>query len=281
MRLTVAILLIIVPLVNFAQGGYLGAKNSFEIEFCNVPSIKTSFELNHKKNYTKTTNRFAYTSFAINYSRVIDKNVEVTFRYRYARASAPFFGSVFLKTDSIYIENEPLQASHTKLNFLEDPKTNLHFYSFDFKYFRYGSIAPLGKYIGLELEFGFGKFLTTDDIYVGKGDVAKFDNFLIKKKEVIELETVHVPNDINGKITGVYMLVGRTYPINDFLLFSVGMKFPFLSTVVTQNSYDLGQGAQKASGYSFRINSTFDHIISGSLGKYTRTSLNVGLKLMF
>lgn len=266
---------------GYSQGGYLGAKNGFEFEIYGTPSFKKTYRLNESATTTTTRNRFAYVSYAVSYSRVFDKNFEFNFKYRYAKARVPFYGSTYLEPDTIYTSADPEAVSYKVLNFLEDPGASLHFFTGGIKYYRLGSISPLGKYIGFEFEYGFGTFRSTDDIYVGKGDVAKADNLFFEKRDILEMDTIHVPLDLKGSVNSFNFLIGRSYPLNDYMLLTVGMKFPIFSLITVGNYYDLGQGAQKVEPFNYSNIHSFNQIMRLGLGKFTRMTLNVGIKFMF
>jgi hypothetical protein len=267
--------------IGYSQGGYLGAKNGFEIELYGTPSFKKTYRLNGSGSTTTTRNRFAYISYAVAYTRVFDKNFEFNIKYRYAKARIPFYGSTYLVADTIYTSGDPQEISYKILNFLEDAGASLHFFTGGIKYYRLGSFAPVGKYIGLEFEYGFGSFSSTEDIYVGKGDIAKRDNIFFEKRDLLEIDTVHIPSDLKGTVNSFNFLIGRSYPVSDFLLFTVGMKFPIFSLISVDMYNDLGQGAQKSKPFNYSTMSSFSQIMRQGLGKFTRMTLNVGIKFTF
>lgn len=266
---------------GFSQNGYLGNKNSLYFEFYGRPTFEKTHRLNNAKTYSKTMNRFAFSSYAIGLSHVKDEILEFNLKYRFVNGYAPIKNSIFVKDDAIYETVGSGEVSRTLLNFLEDPKINLHFYSVNFKHYRKGNIAPLGKYVGLEYEFGHGKLKVTDEIYIGKGYTAKPNNALLVKRELIEKEVVQIRKQENGRIGGLYLLVGRTYPINDFLLFSCGAKLPMIRVVNINGYRETGFRAQKVGSYSYSNNSSFESVLSQIMGSHTRISFNLGIKLMF
>jgi hypothetical protein len=281
MKQVFVLLTILLATGCLGQNGYFGAKNGLELQLFVRPTSDKIHKLNSDQTKTKTINRSVYTSYSLGVSRCYNKNLEFNFNYRFIRNRTSFDKSVYAITDSIFVDNGEDLISETRLNFLEDPVVISHFFGINFKYYWKGSIAPLGKYIGFEAEWGVGSYKASNDIFVGKGYPANPNNIFMVKQELIEKNSINIPKDLKGRMFGIYFLVGRSYPINDFLLFTCGMRFPIIRDISVNNVSMLGFDAQNTDGAKYYENSSFRSILYHSFGKQTRISFNLGIKYTF
>lgn len=283
MKLKILIIFLFCAILNICQGqyGYLGNKNEFGVNICSVPTLKKTNKLSDDGLTSKIQTRWSYTSYGLSLSRVIRKKLKIGVKYRYAQATVQNYPSLYYRLDTIYTgPNSDIKVSETRLNFLKDPLINLHFFSIHAKIYKKGSSSPLGKYMGFEFEHGFGSFLSTENIYVGKTGIIEKKSLIFQKQEVIEIDTLHAPNDINGTLNALFFLIGRSYALNDNLIINVGARFPIMRLITVDNYTWIGWDAQRAGG-AYNANSSFNSFMYSSMGKHTRISINFGLNILF
>lgn len=262
------------------QSGYLGSKNSFDLEISASPSFKKSYRLNNNFTEASISNRFIYESYSVSYSRVLSKKHEISVRYRFTNAHAQMTGSYYAWNDTIYTLSEPEYVVEKRLNFLHDPQMRIHGFSLEFKRFVFGSAAPLGKYLGFGFEYSLTSFDQSEDIHIGKRELAHKTNMFLSKHSLMEYYTVNPPNTINASSVILHAIIGRTYPVSDFMLISVGIRYPILSLISAAGSTNAAFGITN-DPFKFSSESSFNHIVRSTLKRYSRMSLNLGVKFTF
>lgn len=275
--ITIAALLVI-TCNSSAQSGYLGALNGIEIKTSFVPSIRKTHTLNDSETEAKVRRRLAYSSFSINYSRILSKKVEVGVGYTLNFSSMHTQTSFYEVRDSIVSGNQVFFATE-RLNFIKDPTLLLHQLNLDLKYYRLGSLSPIGKYIGFGFRYGFGKMDSSDPIKIGKRDAPSKENFLSSKHELLRVDDIYPSSDVNLSMLVLNAQIGRNYPITKQLVFSIGLTFPLITYLKN------GQGP--GGDFAFTVKdtpriyddgATLSHMGLLSLKKRSRISIDFGLK---
>lgn len=265
---------------SYGQSGYLGRRHAIGADLSLTPSIRKTYRLNSQGDIAKVRQRIFFSSYTLNYSFAATKILEFEIGYRFAKVYTPTYGSFYAEKDTFFTFSNANTVVEQRLNFLEDPNFHMHAFYAEFKHYRLGSFAPVGKYMGLNIEYGLSTLTESDEIIVGKKDVASKDGSFRSKHSIIEQQSIHVPFDITAHHLILNFMIGRTYPLTKRLLLNVDFKFPILSQYFTNGRHDLAIGFDD-DPIKVEHGVDFEHLVRIGLKKYTRLSLNVGLKYAF
>ena len=220
----ILLILIIIPLDIFAQPGFLGNKNGLELSIQAMPSLQR--KLSFENNEVTTKVRYFYTNYNLTYSRVISRKFELNVGYSYAPVRL-YSHNALLRTIESYTDNYQNEVSYAvQRSFLDDKVMHFHQGFFNFRWFRLGSLAPIGKYMGIGMQVGYGDF-KNKIVPVGiKGAEISKNAFEIKNK-VSQYDEV-ISNQVGISNLQFNVQIGRVYPISQRLLFTAGMTCPLL-----------------------------------------------------
>ncbi len=260
-----------------AQSGYLGSLNNISFTIKAIPSIKSKWSLNGDLDETKRGPRLAYVNYELGYSRIVSKKIEVGVGYGYSSMKAVSDGLNYFTIDTIQLTNGTTEFINRSFHFLDEPRIDMHQFTFDFRFFRLGSLAPTGKYLGFGLEFGSSKIKSTDDITLGvRGDNTK-SSYLTSKYDVSEIRNFNLANDSKSSYFQINANIGRNYPITQNLMLGVGMTFPIFTIYNAVNGMTFGFDVD-GSGNSFTDDSNLRNMLQYTQEKYKRISLDLTIK---
>ncbi|MEO9534160.1 MAG: hypothetical protein ABJG68_04115 [Crocinitomicaceae bacterium] len=279
-KLSILIIVLASSLSAGAQSGYLGSLNNVSVSFKAVPSIRTKYSVNNSVDEAKKSLRYAYMNYELAYSRVFSKKIELGFGYGFSSMKAYTHGLRYDAVETITLSNGQTQEIGTQLNFLDDPRISLHQFTFDFRYFRLGSLSPTGKYLGFGIEMGTAGISDTKDITVGKRDEASSSGFFSSKYDILESQIYNVGSNTRSNYVQVNANIGRNYPITQDLILGIGMTFPLITTFSTSTGLDFGF-ATSSPGNQFNDDSHLNRLVSYTTKKYKGISLDLTVKYFF
>ena len=262
-----------------SQGGFFGNYNSFELTAMGVPSNKKYLKIND--DYTVRTSRIANLSYSANYGRVVTNKLQICFNYRYTSGKMVVDEVFFLVLDSIVNPSGYTTYNHQTYNFLESPKFTNHSGGLEFRYYRYGSLAPVGKYISFGLQIGQSTINPGQDYYFGKNiDFTKVSMFR-SRAEIGELRAETIVPEL--KIPTVFFTigVGRRYPLTDFLSLGFYANLPFIAVVGDSDGGGAWLSDQRKVENFDNNEVKWVRVLRNSTLKYNRVNAGVSLGLHF
>jgi len=263
-------------LVGFSQSGYLGKNNGLDLRISVGPSYRMVNEIDNLDRSVQRI-KLATTSYSLSYTRVLTRNFELSLGYQFANVQCTVEDRFF--KESVSVDYGPSYGSWYNSRLIDEPRIKYHGGVIGFNFYRLGSIAPIGKYVGFSFSFGRSVFDSTNTIVVGERDNNYIKNSFFKtvsninSSDSISLATTAV-NNWNLKAR-----FGRNYPLTDFLILSVGMSFPIISSY--RSGFNTQLGFQLNNIYKIDHNGNWISYLMNSVKAYHLVTIDIGLKFLF
>lgn len=256
-------------IVAKAQSGYLGSTNAVELRTYIAPSYRNVLKLTDDGTVQKKRLRLAHVSYELNYARVMSRHIELSLGYKFANMSAFTLGSKIQTVSSN-------GSSIILRDFLEEPKIKSHGFAFQFKYYRKGSLAPIGKFIGLNLTYQTAALKKGKELYYGQlgGGSTESSSFLGSSRGVENVDTLSLLRTQRINSFHLKGVVGRNYPLTDKIMLSVSATLPLISFYSggVFNAFGLRIGGSTVK------QTDSDGLTAITLKKYNRISFEVGVR---
>jgi hypothetical protein len=211
----------------FAQNtGYFGSKNRFSLSVSGLPTINNTFSYDESVGIASSRLRLAFLTYNLDYNLAIAKRTELTLGYSYSNVR---MYSILKACEYVHVlENEDgiKNSIVAYYPYLEDLNYDYHQYNFGFKFYRLGSVAPVGKFIGFNFAYGQAKVDTTD-ISIGIKNIAYEVSNWSSKSTVFKEYVSNVSLDY--KTFQFVLRIGRNYVINKHLSFGGEILIPVLT----------------------------------------------------
>lgn len=271
-RFGIYIGLCLFSLSSLSQSGYLGKLNSAELKIGVVPSIRVVNKFDGVVMSRKA--KLINPNISISYARVIAKNFEVGAGYFYSNIQCSHDAYFFKGTPDINFYGSGIGA------IIDEPKIAHQGGYIALNFYRLGCLAPIGKYIGFSFSYAITTVDTTDYFVVGSRSYDRItDGFFKSDYAVYERDSINLPAKKNISSNYLKMRIGRNYPLNDFLMLSVGMTVPIFSQYKT-NNYDVF-GFQVGHGSSYSINGDWTRYAAQAIKAYHRITFEASLRFTF
>lgn len=208
---------------GFGQAGFLGALNSLEGNVWMVPSLKrtNTMELDGEKVILNERLRIMNPSYSINYSRVLSRQYELSVGFGFSRQR------------SFQIMSYPVQISsgNSQKNYflMEDFILNQKGLNLEVRKFVKGNIAPIGKYLGLNLSVSQTSLKNNQELIYADFLAVDETSFINRRKEVKNLvygDTL-TSQSLNG--FSLAFTYGNNMIIGDNLIFNYALAMPLIS----------------------------------------------------
>jgi hypothetical protein len=259
------------PVFAVAQpSGFLGSRNAVELKYNAVPS--TRFHSQIVNNLVSTRIKFVNSSYSLSYSRVLSRNIELTAGYHLARINFTTYG--------FYRHQEPFFGWGDRY-MAQDAQAMYHGGAVALNFYRFGSLSPVGKFIGLVLSTGVTKvddettFITAERGYAnGKGTFHY-------RYEMQDSLLVAFPKEAKIKSTVFKLRIGRNYPLTKNLLLTVGMTAPVFSFYKVGNFGYFGFELNGANSFSLDDADLYRLYPARSIRAYHLLQFDIGLRFAF
>ena len=197
--------LLMTCLVGFGQNnGDFGSKNSFGIAISGMPTVRNTYAYDATSSIISRRRRLAYLNYNVDYSFTISRKIELDISAIHSR-----------------IKTYTIGEFPYNLQYLHDPVFSYNQINIGMKYYRLGSVAPVGKYIGFSISGGLSSFDSTD-IFLGLKNLPLKENTFSSEYTPFEiLDSTSAA--FNLKTLQFVARVGRNYVITDYL--SLGCEF--------------------------------------------------------
>jgi len=238
--------------------------------FQNVVKDDVSIE---RLKYGNVSYRFAFT-------RLLARNVEISLGYDYSRINCISTGNTFLQRDTFYYSLTNFGIQKYNQVILDDPKLTYNGGTIGFNFYRLGSLAPVGKFIGFSFSYGIAKMKENEAVLVGKRMIPDKENFFRTIGAIADIDTVNITEKINVKSFHFKARIGRNYPITDNIMLSVGMSFPIISYYSNGTTQKIG-GTLNKNGYSLSENKSWVLYSMTSIKRYNRIMLEAAIRFHF
>lgn len=260
------------------NSGYFGSKHGVEFRAGGTPAYFRSKKIisNGDEYRMKRKRKLLRSSYKLNYSFLAKRNLEFLIGYEYARLRMP---GNFYYDDPITSQN---------LDILQDPKLNKHGMNFHARFYRKGSISPIGKYIGVGFGCHFVRINSEIPIYVGESvGAGSTGGGFISDYSISSLDTVEL--DKSGfdrfQVVNFNGSIGRSYPLSSSLLLNFNLRVRVLSLYTGTNGIILGSSVGGIlDNSSSRINEDDEFIgrrVQEAMHNYHRSQFEIGLKYFF
>lgn len=259
---------------GFGQAGFLGALNSIEGNIWMVPSLKrtNTMELDGENAILNERIRIVNPSYSINYSRVLNRQFELSVGFGFSRQR------------SFQISSYPVQivSGNSEKNYLlmEDFILNQRGLNLEVRKFVKGNIAPIGKYLGFNLSVSQTSLKNNQELIYADFLAVGESSFINRRKEVKNLvygDTLSAES-LNG--FSIAFTYGNNMIIGDNLIFNYAIAMPLISIQSTGNlrtrgifEYDDGSEQIEDNDLSTTFFNTYR--------KYNGLRLQLGIKYFF
>ena len=260
------------------NSGYFGSKHGVEFRAGGTPAYFRSKKIisNGDEYRMKRRRKLLRTSYKLNYSFLAKRNLEFLIGYEYARVRMP---ERFYYDDPVTSQN---------LDILQDPKLNKHGLNFHARFYRKGSISPIGKYIGAGFGCHFVRINSEVPIYVGESiGAGSTGSGFNSDYSISSLDTVELDKSAFDRFQVVNFngSIGRSYPLSSSLLLNFNLRVRVLSLYSGNSGVVLGGvlGGILDNSAS-RINEDDKFIgrrVMEAMHNYHRSQFEIGLKYFF
>ncbi len=195
----------------FSQTGFYGRKKSIEIGYLAAPSLmfKSIIKVDGSDTLFQSKRRLVNSSYRIGFSKMVSNKVSLGIGYTYA--------NVILNTVEYYqspTDNKPFDESYN----MPSQRVNSHEFHLDLKFFRNGSIGPIGRYFGFEVQFAKTK-LNEMELEIVRKENRTFEGGK-NSSNATELASIMHTNTESIYTFFLGLNFGRRIPITDRLFFS-------------------------------------------------------------
>ncbi|MFK8039411.1 MAG: hypothetical protein AB8B74_14045 [Crocinitomicaceae bacterium] len=250
------------------QTGYYGYKKNVSVSLKSSPVFDRVNKVWVEGNdifLTQKKRNLRFTG-AIQYEKIISKILAVAVGYNF---------SSLLQT-GYFLENEERYFSTSKRGYY-------HGADIQVKYFRLGNKAPVGKYVGFSMEYGFGYFKPSK--FIGGREFGEV-NKGFRKKTWQMMETSSITSDIAFNSARFFLfniIFGRSLPLTDRLFLTLESSIKFAQSAK--------HGKSKQSAWSIMsYNNSFTsdgnsngnfYVFANSLSDYRRFTIDIGFHYNF
>ena len=257
----------------FGQTGYYGNRSSLAFEYGLAPSVKMKSKIRNVQgdSILVRSARLVNSSYGLSYNRIINNKLSLGVGYGYS--------NVKVSTNGLTFGNQEF--------FTASPTASYHNFALKLKYFRFGNINPVGKYIGFILEGGRTRFRMNDYGYILDQNIVSSSR---TKSKYDIISFVQTNDSLSVDKFNTYFLkfaMGRNIPIN---------KQTYVSLETSFNA--VGVAYSKSYGYQFsRVQDLLDDMrlypgdpsknnrnfttVMNSVFSYRRFVFNVGFHYTF
>lgn len=273
-------LLFILILVSgnlLAQSGYLGKKNFIELKLRSVPSYKHMNIIDGDDAIRRL--RLMNSNYSFSVSRVFARNFEISATYEFARIVCMSDYYLFENEDTNWVSPDDFHTMDYYQNYLDDPEMISHGAAFSFCFYRLGSLAPIGKYIGFSLSYNVASFKEGEQITVGQRGLLEKDGFFKSVGPIGDMDVLNLPDESRYSAIILKAKIGRNYPITNNLMINCGMSFPVLSQFKSGNNTQFGFSLEKS--YTLTETTSWRYYAFNSMRFYNRVSVELGIRYHF
>ncbi|MBN4072469.1 hypothetical protein JYT74_00385 [Crocinitomix catalasitica] len=215
--------------ISFAQTGYYGSRHSFEVKVDIASSLKRRDNIKTNSlgvDFLKRPLRLVHSNIGINYNFVTSRRMELSFGAEYSQFRESSIDGRFNPGTSLPIEDLILA-----------PKATLLSAKFELKFYRKGSISPIGKYLGFSLHFGSAS--------VGSGRAIRWGDlgtttggFFVKQQEIFT-ESISFTDSSKKRVHNLTLQgkMGRVWPLTQHFSVVTGLSFPIGSMFFVQDEF--------------------------------------------
>lgn len=248
--------------------GFLGAVNGITLKTNIVPSHRWDCEIN--ENEINRHMKLANLSYSLSYSRVITRNIELTAGYQFAKIN--------FTAGRKWFDGEPMIYNGPVDHFAEHSSGVYHGGFLAFDYYRFGSLSPVGKYLGFSISAGVTQ-VKEDSFFVISDRYEKLnEGFFSTQYSFSQLDTVTIDKAMNVVSFALKARIGRNYPITDKLMLCVGMSAPLISTYKADGFQYTGLELRESANFDYNTNK-WRRYASESVRVYHRLQFELGLRL--
>ena len=264
--------------VGFGQSGYLGKRNFIEIKAGVVPSYK--FQNVIKDDMAIERLKVGNMNYHFAYSRVLSPHFVLSIGYDFTKINCLSQGHWFNQTNVITYPGGGTYEEQKTLNILDDPELIYHGGTVVFDYYRLGSLAPIGKYIGASLSYGIAGS-TDPTILAGIRGITDKQNFFRKISEIGVMDTFSYTHQYSVSTFNLKARIGRNYPLTDNLMLSVGMTFPLISRYASGTKSSFGFQLESNSVDVDETATSWNNYYMRSVYFYSRVTFEAAIRYHF
>lgn len=212
---------------TYSQTGYYGSKHSLEFKLDVASSLKRRAKivetpLGGGYNLRRPL-RLVHTNYGLNYNFVPSRRLELSLGVEYTTIRGA-------------TDNWSYRDGFAQRDLITAPKAQIINGKFEFKFYRKGSISPLGKYLGFSLQFGSAFVPSGQDFTYGNLGTES-GNFFVREQSIFSIDTA--TTDLSTRRVFNLTLqgkVGRVWPLTQNISLVTGMSFPIGSAFIAPSS---------------------------------------------
>lgn len=261
---------------SWSQSGYLGKRIGLELGLGGSPSRQFSNSV--KDDLFVSRMRLLNMSYRASLNFVVSRKLEMALSYDYMRVRGFSDEVDYVDRDTIF--SPYLQVVEYRMRILDDPRFTYNGLTYTFRYFRLGSLAPIGKYIGFRCSFGFSTLEQGTEFMAGKLGSNEKLGFLVNKAQIGDIDSFSVGKTAKVRTFSLRAVIGRNYPLTDNLILKVGMDFPLITRFHSGTSNDSFGFQVKKVNFSESETSSWQKYVMHSIRGYNRVTLEAGIILL-
>jgi len=200
----------------FSQTGYYGSKHSFEFKVDVASSFKRRDKI-AENSLTGATQlnrplRIVHTNYGFNYSFVPTRRLELSLGIEYSAFRESTINGRY--------------TGGTTYDLITAPRASIINGKFEFKFYRKGSLSPIGKYLGFSLQFGTASISSGQQFVYG--DLGSESGSFFVRRHSINFSDTATTDITANRIFNLTLQgkVGRVWPLTQNISLVTGMSFP-------------------------------------------------------
>jgi hypothetical protein len=291
MKTLSTIISVFILTISFSQSSYFGSKNSFEITYSVFPKIEAVSAVDLTKNEATTTRNFSNSYLTFNVARIVSKKIELSAGFSRKNLSLATSGAQHMTTKQFYTTTvlDEYEANDivSTVDYISSPKVIVNMFNFNLKYFRLGSMAPVGKFIGVGIKFGGSRLSKGTLVDVGLRDEIKTHGKITSTYNILKHSEIDA-NESKYNFFQVNFQLGRNFPITNNILFCTQVTAPLFKpyTIDGRREYVYRDIVDvlllRYKNHSIRTRDhDFSRRLENTMNKFTDFTINVGIKVHF
>lgn len=263
---------------TFAQAGYIGKHNLFELKFRGVPSYKYARFI--EGNSSVKRRQYFNANYSASIGRVVGRRFEVTLGCEVAKIKCLSDTYRFEGSDTDYVSSDKYYLLRNYQNFIDDPVLNHFAFMFSVNRYWKGSLAPFGKYMGLSFIYGQSSFSDGETISLGKRGLLTKEGKIKSVGPVADQDIYQLPTGYSFRSYTLRGNLGRNFPINDFIMVGYAMSFPIWTVFQSELSGTISPWSIKEK-LELKGDTDWVHYTLNSIKFYNRVSIEICTRIHF
>jgi hypothetical protein len=225
-------ILIIYTFIYFfsnAQSGYLGRYNSLSFSMGLTPNANQTHTIKDDKISVK--NHILRKQYKLTYSVIVKKRSQLSLGFTQSTNYLNARSILRRDTDNYYGLTTPNYEDRILTHIqIEDIKLKRNEYSFAYTFFKNGNHAPIGKFIGIAINYGKSSISNTQSIIIGSRDERQKGILNTYSHNVLFTDSLQI-NSFSLDNLQLNTTFGRNIPLSKRITLGLSVTIPIYTAV--------------------------------------------------